>query len=214
MRRSLAFIIGFVMAIFLAACSTSTFENSAPKLLENLSHPDIIKFPLATTAHGRWVVRVDVGDGKMADMVLDTGATYSAFFEDAATKFELPIDTDNVTRIHGLVTNALAATTTIERLGFGQDYFINKNFAVLPASKIGIQNEIKSDGIIGMDIIDRYRIFVDVSDSQIYFIPSDLPDFQLPLDMKSIPLFSNPYVDTAPRLHFFSLGVESCGRSW
>ncbi len=203
-------IICLAAALLLVACSAlSPRAPSAPMLLDSLSHPDIIKFPLQTTVHGRWVVNVEVGEGQIADMILDTGATYSAFFKDTVDRFGLNVDPNNVTRIHGLVTKKLVATTQVERLGFGQDYFYNKNFAVLPENPANADQVMPSDGIIGMDIMEGYRIYVDASERQIYFIPNALPDFELPINMKAIPLFSNPYKDVAPRLHFFTLGVQN-----
>ena len=209
MFRILKVMMWLLAALIFAACSSAPKKEIAPNLLESLTLPDIIKFPLQTTAQGRWIISVDIGEGRMADMLLDTGATYSAFYYDAAEKFNLTVDVDNVTRIHGLVTNAVAATTTIERLGFGADYFINKNFAVLPDDGETVENIMPSDGIIGMDIMEGYRIFVDASDSHIYFIPNTLPDFTLPINMRAIQLFSNPYVEAAPRLHFFSVEVRN-----
>lgn len=196
------------ISLCLLGCAAIPSQNSAPNLVDNLAHPDILQFPLKTTAHGRWAVSVEIDEGQMADMILDTGATYSAFFNHAAARFNLNVDTDNLTRIHGLVTHSLAANAKIERFGFGADYFFNKNFAVLPQSENKTDDLVTIDGIIGMDIMEAYRIFVDVSEGKIYFIPNELPDFQLPKDMMPIPLFSNPYTETAPRLHFFTLELK------
>jgi len=195
-------------AIILTACAITPSQERVPSLRDNLDHAEIVQFPLKTTAHGRWAVSVDLGEGKMADMILDTGATYSAFFNHAVERFNLNVDTENLTRIHGLVTNSLAANTKIERFGFGQDYFYNKNFAVLPQSENKTDDLVSIDGIIGMDIMEAYRIFVDVSQAKVYFIPNHLPEFRPPIDMINIPLFSNPYTERAPRLHFFTLGVK------
>jgi len=192
----------------LAACRITPGPEPLPSLFDNLDHPDIVQFPLKTTAHGRWAVSVDVGNGNRADMILDTGATYSAFFNHAVDRFNLNVDRENLTRIHGLVTNSLAANAKVERFGFGQDYFYNKNFAILPQSENKTDDLVSIDGIIGMDIMQAYRIFVDVSEAKIYFIPNHLPEFLPPKDMIKIPLFPNPYTETAPQLHFFTLGVK------
>jgi len=173
MFNVLKVMMWLLAALFFAACSSAPKKQIAPNLLESLTLPDIIKFPLKTTTQGRWIISVDLGEGRMADMLLDTGATYSAFHHDAVEKFNL------------------------------------KDFAVLPDDDGSVEITLPSDGIIGMDIMEGYRIFVDASDSHIYFIPNAMPDFTLPINMKAIPLFSNPYADAAPRLHFFSVEVRN-----
>lgn len=209
MVKYLSVGIWLCMGLYLSACANFTRAPNVTYLTDSLDHPDIIKFPLKTTAHGRWVITVDVAEGQRADMILDTGATYSAFFSDTVERFGLTVDETNVTRIHGLVSNSYVANAQVERFGFGKDYFYNKNFAILPESKGKADNKIEADGIIGMDIMAGYKIFVDVSEALIYFIHNDFQDLIPPQNMRAIPLMTNPYVDVAPSLHFFALDIKN-----
>ncbi len=202
-------IIICLLLFDLSACAVTTKKPHNLKALEALDNPDIIRFPLTTTSHGRWVVTVTLDDNHKVDMILDTGATYSAFFNDSVDKFNLIVDDTNLTRIHGLVANSYASNTVIEHLSFGTDSFYNKSFAILPETKNNTDKVIAADGLIGMDIMENYRVFVDVKKSQIYFIPIDFPDLLLPGNMTPIPLSSNPYRDVAPRLNFLTLSIKN-----
>ena len=48
------------------ACSTTPSEIKRPTITEILDRPDIISFPLQTTAYGRWVVDVNINGPQTA----------------------------------------------------------------------------------------------------------------------------------------------------
>lgn len=197
-----------ITAAFLTACTSTPKEIIKPTLDETLNDPRVIAFPLKTTTHGRWVITINIDEDYTADMVLDTGATYSAFFENSISKLGLSVDAQKITRIHGLVTNADAANTNVSTLRLGHDVYNNKDFAVLPVASDDPAAQNPNDGVIGMDILKHYRIFVDSSESQIYFIPNIVNGFELPARMKKIDLFANPYTDVAPNLHFLNISIQ------
>lgn len=203
-------IFGLIIAatMILTSCASAPSVPQIPTLEDTLIDPRVVKFPLQTTAHGRWVVTVNVNEDSTADMVLDTGATYSAFFENSIEPLGLQINTDKLTRIHGLVTNADAANTKVKEFQIGNDVFYDKSFAVLPVNINDPEDQNPSDGIIGMDILQAYRIFIDSSESEIYFIPNEISEFSLPPNLRAIPLYANPYNDAAPSLHFLSLTIK------
>jgi len=89
MLKRVGLIIAVIMS--LSACVTPSSINVST-LSETLSDPRVNKFPLKTTAHGRWVVTLEMNETQSVEMLLDTGATYSAFFEDTVQDLELQID--------------------------------------------------------------------------------------------------------------------------
>ena len=190
------------------ACSSTPIELKRPSIEDVLDSPDIISFPMQTTAYGRWVVDVRINDGQTASMIVDTGATYSALFEDILDDFQLAIDVDTTVRIHGLVASGTTPVSTVKQLGFGSDIYLDKPFAVLPKHDGSTEEILPVDGILGMDILKDYRIYVDKATSQIYFIPNDASDVERPLGMREIILYQNPYSEFGADLHFFTLGIR------
>ena len=190
------------------ACSTTPSEIKRPTITEILDRPDIISFPLQTTAYGRWVVDVNINGPQTASMIVDTGATYSALFEDVLDDYQLSVDLDTTIRIHGLVASGTTPVSTVKQLGIGQDIYSDKSFAVLPKHDGSLEEILPVEGILGMDILKNYRIYVDWTASQIYFIPNGVPEVQRPIGMREILLYSNPYSEFGADLHFFTLGIR------
>ena len=207
MLRNWALLLSVFVGV--SACATSIGSPKIATLAETLQDPRVIQFPLQTTEHGRWVAMLNIGDEHMAEMVLDTGATYSAFYEKSIDKFGLEIDVENTTRIHGLIANAVTANTLVSELRLGPDIYTDKYFAVLPFKDDAVAKQNLHDGIIGMDIMQNYRIYIDSGEGQLYFIPNEVQEFALSPRMKEINLFSNPYNDVAPNLHFFNISIKS-----
>ena len=208
MFRPFILFVYSLLGIVLLACSTTPSEIKRPTIAEILDRPDIINFPLQTTAYGRWVVDVNINGSQTASMIVDTGATYSALFEDILDNFQLTHDLETTVRIHGLVASGTTPVSTVKQLGFGQDIYLDKSFAVLPKHDGSTEEILPVDGIIGMDILKGYRIYVDRAESQIYFIPNEAQQARRPIGMREITLYPNPYSEFGANLHFFTMGIR------
>ena len=191
-----------------SACVTIK-EPVSPPLSEILMDERVIKFPLKETEQGRWIIDLLLNGTHTATMVIDTGATFSALFKNAVEQYSFDIHQERTVRVHGMVQNDEVPITIVESFGFGQDQFHEKALAVLPKLDVKLDADSIVDGVIGMDIMGSYRIFIDASEEQIYFIPNSLPEAALPLNLISIDLEKNPYTDIGRNLHFFTAYIKN-----
>lgn len=207
MHRFLSCIFYLLLGLILTACATQS-KPSLPLLSDVLTDERVVKFPLKQTPFGRLIVDLQIADDKTAVMLLDTGATQSAFLGHAAKRFGLIADQEEVVRIHGLASNAEASLTTIERVSFGQDDYTQKDFALLPLRDDLSSLEHGLDGVIGMDILQNYRMYLNPLSGYMYFLPASVPDVTLPEGYKSVPLHRNLYNEAAPELRFISIYIR------
>ena len=207
MVRFWAAILIFCLGGFGSACQTTPTPDLGIKLSEIINQPNVVSFPLKKSEHGRWIVPLRINDDHEVSMVIDTGATFSALFETSTERLGLTPNSEVTVRIHGLVTNADASTIKAEKVEFGHHFLGSKLFAVLPRENE--ENLELHDGVIGMDILERYKLYVSVENEHIYFIPRSSEFIQQPSDFFKINLYANPYSELAPNLHFFDLSVKS-----
>ena len=209
MMRYKILIFVFSVASLVTACATQPpTPDLGAQLAEVIQQPDVVSFPLKKSEHGRWVVPLIINDEYEAEMVIDTGATYSALFETSVKKMKLIENLDKRIRVHGLFSNADTKTTIAENVRFGHEFLGSKSFAILTNDGEGDEKFEVYDGVIGMDVLERYRLYIDGSDKQIYFIPRTSRLIQKPSHYVEINLYQNPYSELAPSLHFFDLSVK------
>ncbi|MEP6342257.1 MAG: retropepsin-like aspartic protease [Maricaulaceae bacterium] len=203
-------IFVFTAASFLSACATQTRSpDLGVELIEIIQQLDVVSFPLKKSEYGRWIVPLTINDEYEAEMVIDTGATYSALFETSVEKFNLIESPDKTIRVHGLITNANTMTTLVNSLRFGNEFLGSKSFAILPSDDEQDEKFEAYDGVIGMEVLERYRLYIDGSEKRIYFIPRSSRLIQKPNHYVEVDLYQNPYSELAPSLHFFDLSVKN-----
>lgn len=202
-------VISFVLLAFIASGCSTVPEPKTPLLSEILSDARVVKYPLRKTEAGRWLVEIQINDIQTADMVIDTGATFSAVFDDVARRFSFEVDADKTIRVHGISDNEVTPTARVDQLGFGQDLYFGKTVAIIDRQKDSTSEDLKVDGVLGMDILSNYRVHINAAEEMLYFIQNRLPDVILPDNLIAIELYKNPFSDVAPSLHFFTAYVKN-----
>ena len=208
MLRVLRFISFVLLALIASGCSTVP-EPQTPLLSEVLSDVRVVKYPLRKTEAGRWLVEVTINDSQTADMVIDTGATFSAVFDDVARRFSFDVDAEKTIRVHGISDNEITPTTRVDQLGFGQDLYFGKTVAIIERQDNATAEDLKVDGVLGMDILNHYRVHINATEERLYFIQNRLPDVILPDKFVAIDLYDNPFSNVAPSLNFFTAYVKN-----
>ena len=125
-------------------------EDGEPRLLANL----LTRMALRVTINGR----------RGAVFVLDTGAGRTVISEDLARSWNLPARPSVL--VHGLTAAQLAPTVHIDRLNVGGRRLQDLQAPVFPRSVLA------ADGLIGLDVLGRFRLDLNIASRQIRMTPS------------------------------------------
>lgn len=125
-------------------------EDGEPRLLANL----LTRMALRVTINGR----------RGAVFVLDTGAGRTVISEDLARSWNLPARPSVL--VHGLTAAQLAPTVHVDRLNVGGRRLQDLQAPVFPRSVLA------ADGLIGLDVLGRFRLDLNIASRQIRMTPS------------------------------------------
>ena len=125
-------------------------EPGEPRLLANL----LTRMALRVTINGR----------RGALFVLDTGAGRTCISEDLARAWALPPRAPVL--VHGLTAAQQAPTVHINRLSIGGRRIPDLEAPVFPRSVLA------ADGLIGLDVLGRFRLDLNVSARRVQMTPS------------------------------------------
>lgn len=144
--------MSFGMAGLLAAGSSRAqdAETDEPRLLANL----LTRMALRVTINGR----------RGAVFVLDTGAGRTVIADDLARAWNLPVRPPVL--VHGLTAAEVAPTVQIARLSVGGRRIPDLQAPVFPRSLLA------ADGLIGLDVLGRFRLDLNVSARRVQMTPS------------------------------------------
>lgn len=144
--------MSFGMAGLLAAGSSRAqdAETDEPRLLANL----LTRMALRVTINGR----------RGAVFVLDTGAGRTVIADDLARAWNLPVRPPVL--VHGLTAAEVAPTVHIARLSVGGRRIPDLQAPVFPRSVLA------ADGLIGLDVLGRFRLDLNVSARRVQMTPS------------------------------------------
>lgn len=137
--------------------------------------------------------------------MIDTGATLSAIFESAIDSLQLSNIERNNFRIHGMTAMGERPAAFLKQLNLGSKPYTNLPVAILEDRQDPVETQIKPLGIIGMDILSDFHIYVDGEAKMFHLIPNHLPSPMIPNQWRHVPLFGNPFIETDHNLHFINI---------
>ncbi len=196
-----------VFAVLMAGCVSTP---KGPLLLqEQVEHPSTITLPLINNEAGALVVNAGLGDGVTGRFLIDTGATLSSIYPDMQRKLGLvPIERTAI-RIHGMIASQLQPVTLMPSLTLGQKQLPPFQIAIIPRLAKGETSPIIKpaihDGIIGMDILSDFHLYIDKPNNVIRLLPLELGPPVMPASWDIVELTRNPFLEDGRQLHFFEL---------
>jgi len=193
------------MTIFgLSACISAPNPSASTLADLDVSHPDIITLPFTQSPENLIFVEGDMGAGRRGLFMFDSGATRSALYARTVTQLGLTPTSDTIT-IHGMGHSGARPQVTMPHLAFGAHTVSNHQFAVIDDRKFEPREGEYPVGILGLDILAQYRLYVDAKAQSISLIPNALPPLRVPHAWRHVPMLSNPFIDDGRDLKFIKL---------
>jgi len=197
-------IVALLAPFLLTACQAL----SGTRALDTaIADPKTNRVPITRLDTGLLSVPLTFADGTSAPFILDTGATMSVLFADRSN--QIGTVTQESVRIHGMFDSRLAGLTTLPDVSIGRQTLGDVRMAILPPRKL---SPTPAWGIIGMDLLERFRLFRPKDEDTLFLFPVTDAPVDLPPHWATIELSPNPYAqtDSARRLRF--MNVRLAGR--
>lgn len=121
----------------------------SPAAFANTTSPSYT-IPFERLKQGQYTIEVYVNDGVPLKFMIDTAASRTSIFN--KTRVRLGLETGGTKKyINGMTNSGYRPTSTLEKLSFGRNVFLNHNIVIL---KDWDNNEENIDGVLGMDVLD------------------------------------------------------------
>ena len=197
-------IVTVILAALINACATTSDDNYT--LAQAVNENTAISIPMRISENGLIVLEGSKIDGHQLDMVMDTGATQSAIFRTALQRLNLDLTSEIDTLVHGMIKSRFHEVVKIPKLDIGPLEFLNKSMVVLDDREPGLRRTNSYDGLIGMDVLSNYQIYISPAKNELRFIPNQRAVDVLPL-WRRIFLKENPFQPDGRDLHFMDIRV-------
>jgi len=146
-------------------------------------------------------------NGLSFDFIMDTGATQSAIFKSSLEQLDLNLTSYEDTMVHGMMQSKQHRLVNIPNFEIGSIQFLIKSMVVLEDRDLGIGQRIDYDGLIGMDVLSNYQIYVSPESGEMSFI-SNTSHIFVPNHWRRVELLENPFLADNRDLHFIELRVD------
>ena len=148
---------------------------------------------------------VKVGENSYS-FLLDTGATQSAIFENTFERTGLNVHTNTNKTVYGMVKTEKRQTVEISKFAVGPLEFAQQELIVLPNRDVNFKTTGKYDGLIGMDVLSPYQVYVSPRTSEFKLIPNHKM-VTVPATWDRVELLDNPFEGGQWALHFIDVRV-------
>ena len=199
----IAFIFGIFWAAFSTACTTIDPASSVA-LDVFRERDDVINLPYIITDQGLISISAKIDDGEPVQMIIDTGATQSAIYSNIAKRLEIDGATNTV-NVTGLTNSGSRPEVTLPYIGLDMRHLKNIKVAVLESFSQDTPGAVKIDGIIGLDILEKFYVLFDHERQIFSMIPNHYAVAELPPSWLRIDLKPNPYIDDGRALKYFDV---------
>ncbi len=202
------FCIFCLFLVGLAGCATSTNGSSSVLERERLSiSQGVISLPYEVYGNGVYAVNGVLDNGQEGLFLIDTGATRSAVFKKVAKSLSLKPEAHMQVMVHGMTSRDQKPVVNLGGLTLANTRLENVRAVILDDREEGLEKDIDPIGLIGMDVLGNYRVFVDADSKTFNLISKNLPPLDLPNTWKLIQLQTNPYDGLDHGLHFLDIRI-------
>lgn len=195
-------------ALFMMSCQTADIgSRDTVTLRETLQSEQIVSLPYRLYHDRVFTVDVVAPDGRVLPFLVDTGATKSALYRRSLSRLNVSVDGGREIQVHGMHKMGARPVISVPELALGPRKLENFEFAILD-NRIGDRvTGLQPAGLIGMDIMSDYRIYVDAEAKTFNLIPRSLPSPKIPYMWERVELEKNPFSEHDHGLHFMKIRV-------
>ena len=193
-----------LVALYLAACETVPRPQGL-SISDIETDPRVQSFTLPQTPHGRMVIEAGLPNGRQVNLMLDTGATRSALYASEWEKLDTAGDGQKEVRIHGMLAADIQPLMTLPTLRLGTTTLRDVPIARLNNPEREARERELHDGILGMDILSQFHIYVDRPAEILKLIPKEIGQITPPPAWRIVSLKPNPFLEDGRALHFMDV---------
>lgn len=207
MKRWMTYLLVGAAAALMAGCSASPSLNSEakPSLARLMKSDGIISLPYEVYGKGVYSIPLEDHTGHVGAYLVDTGATRSALFSSTVRRLDLkPVEGRTIT-VHGMAETGDRPAVLVPLLKVGPAEYNDHLVAVLEDRSDALERQVKPAGLIGMDVLADFRVYVDARTQTFNLIPKDLPAPKLPPTWRNVMLKPNPFNGQGNGLHFMEI---------
>lgn len=192
-----------VALFFVIFSSCATPPAGHEKLRDVLADTQAVKVSAIFEEDGMVVLPDVFVNGTRLSFILDTGATRSALFESQYKRlFASEVVPDQI-NVHGISTIGARPFVRVATLGLGSLTFNDLSLVILADRK----KSSHYDGLIGMDILEKYTLYFSRRNASLKLIPKDIKIVP-PYSWQTTSLHSNPFKEDGRNLHFFDVDLS------
>jgi len=193
-------MVSFIL--FLTACATPV--STPTGLDEALKGRHAVPLKMQTNPAGLIIIEdIKIGD-KSYRFALDTGATHSAIFEESLQLSAAKFEEARNKLVYGMISSQTRRIAKIPKFELGSIQLLQKPLIILPDREFNFGANEPFDGLIGMDILADYQIYVSPKTSEFILIANEFPVIA-PYHWDRIELTENPFRDDQRDLHFMEV---------
>lgn len=205
--REFVTVLFLILSVGLVGCVTQSSPAQGGAVEDLLTRRGVITLPLVRNDNKLMVVIVGYGEGQSGRFVVDTGATRTAIYKRTKNRLSSAVEAEETLRIYGMFETGLQSAARLSVLELGGERFENHFVAVLDDPKQDQSGAPQIDGLIGMDVLANYRLYVDGPSQTLNLLPLSLGPVILPQNWRVIELTANPFLEEDRLLHFMQIRV-------
>ncbi|MGJ8563974.1 MAG: aspartyl protease family protein [Alphaproteobacteria bacterium] len=201
-------LVAILSAFWLAGCTSTPSDSAVSQSLSDVLEGDeILSLPYRVYGNGVYMLSMTDASGRTLSYAVDTGATQSALYRSTLKKLNLDAGGTGKITVHGMSQNGARPVVTVPELYLGSKKLSNVRMAILEDRVDPLGQTSRPSGLIGMDILSEFRLFVDAENQVFNLIPKSLPAPRVPASWPRVQLIKNPYKIDTHNLHFIEIRV-------
>ena len=191
-------------AVLLSACAG--LPQGELTLEEALVSDRAVSIPMRLNDQGLIVLEDIKVQGKPLNMLLDTGATQSAILRSAEKRFGFKFSSGQDSLVHGMMQSQFQRVVSVPKIDMGPLEFTEKSMIILDDTEAKPSLANSYDGIIGMDILSEFQLYIPRSAERLVLIKNSSP-VTISAVWPRIDLTNNPFRSEDRGLHFMDIRV-------
>ena len=198
----------YICCSLLISCTT-THPPINISLEETLARPSTVQIPYEASKQGLIIIEAELPDIGLKKFVLDTGATSSGVFAKSLPKGINIWPKGRDVHVHSISRTEIRETVHPPYLKLGGVEFNGIQLVLINPSKHDEVLLNQTIGVIGLDVLSRYKLYVDPQTQTLSLIDQAAPPITFTKPWTKAAMTEALYNTSAFGLHFLELKIGS-----